>query len=500
MAATADTAKVLRFASEIGFPDLRIVPSIEADSHAGAKNEAAVDKFLKNLDFIRQSPPPRHSKIPSIFLPPSNLSSAFGRIIDETSFRDRLEEFADVVGRTSEAETYLVRWNLFMGDFIERAFVVRAMLEAALASDDLVFDNAAATQMRRMEKMKDWAGLAFQERIKGPVRKSWAFNFVWMQLERINQTMNAINYYPRLLENPNTTPEKIKRWRATMAGELKRLSDPLTYLSGVDNFKGLDHLPKTSLKIDLPKGTIDLFTAHPEQDRIDFEAVRNNARSFAYLRSALEEIAIEAGRDHKSREIKIRYSPSMGSFIIEDKNPMVDGALYPFGTEPPQSRLYSLVDRMGPGSFMDMKGASFKVGGMTLRHSVAFIVIQLADELVPNRKITFPDAASAKVAQRIKSRGGEAVQKKADPEDSDITPMKSVFEERPSYSGVMHPVPEEAPTHSLQDMFADIADEVEEELAAERATKSAVEAAATQASNAAAVSAFEIVRPVLLRG
>jgi hypothetical protein len=462
-------------------------PTIEADSYADIAIDRAVDEFKGDLEFFPEKT--GQELIPSILRPASSLSGAFGRLYEHLNgvnqFRETIELFIDSVSTTTEAGDYLSRWNTLIRTFTEKAFVARALLEASLASDTLVFDHAAATELRRMEVIMDGARQAFQERIEGPFRESWAFNFVGMQLERINQPMNMLNHYPRALVNPKNDGEKIKRWRAVAIGELKRLSDPMTHLSGIENYGKSEFNPRTSLEIGVPEGVVDLFTARPRQDTIDFDAVRKNARSFLHLRTALEMIAFESGRGGE-RKLSIRYSPTMGSLLIKDEDPDFRGALYPFGIEPMGKRLSDLVKRMGPGAELFTKSTSspaFDLWNNTilLLPTISMIVIQLADELVPDRKMTFEEAQRMQVASKMDLHTDDVVQIDRSGEDSDVHPMASVFaheEAKPRPTEIVGIVREasQASEGMLRggEIFAEIAEEVAaEEMAAVETMQSA---------------------------
>ena len=498
MGTSANITDALGVTAKSGRAGLYRIPEIEADPYADIANDRAIDeykgKFSEDLKIFSEKT--GAELIPSILRPPSSLSGAFGRMHEimfgENQFRSKLAKFIDSVSSTTEVGDYLVRWNNLIRSFTEKAFVARALLEASLADDSLVFDRAAAVELRQMEMMMDAARQAFQERIEGDLRNSWSFNFVGMQFERINQPMNMLNHYPRVLDNPTFDAETIKRWRGAAIGELKRLSDPLLHLRGVNNSKGIDHSPTTVLKLHLPEREIDLFVAYPKQDIIDFEAVRSNARSFFYLRTALEEIVLEAGRDRRM-EIKIRYSPSMGAFCIEDKNPIVHGALWPFATVRAKPRIWDLCNRMGPGAFLDLKGAESEIGGVKVKHTVSAMVLDLPDELVPDRKITFLEVKNEMVATK------KGPSKTSSTDDSGRFPMRSVFDQEEAEAkfqpvGIVRETPAaSAETYLGDDALAGLSEEMMDEEAA--AILKAEELAAHSTTGALAC-----VRNVLLKG
>lgn len=506
MVASTNVTEAVGAVAEKSRGGLSHVPHMEADPYADVVAELAVDEFKSDLPFFPEKS--GAELIPSILRPPASLSAAFGRMYQdmygESQFRNKLEAFIDSVSPTIEAGDYLVRWNNLIRAFTEKTFVVRALLEAALASDTLIFDHAAAKELRQMEMMMDVAREAFQDRIdiEGDLRKSWPFNFVGMQLERINQPMNMLNFYPRLLESSDKA--KIKHWRATAIGELKRLTDPLTHLRGVSNTEDIETSPTTKLSLGLPEGEIDLFVAHPTQDTIDFEAVRNNARSFFYLRTALEEIVLVAGRD-RSMEIELAYSPTMGALLIKDKLPTVHGALWPFATARPRERIWDLLNRMGPGAMLELKGAETELNGVPVKYTVSTMVLELPDELVPGRKKTFKEAKGEIVA----TEAGPS--KTSSTDDSGRFPMKTVFAME---EGTAEPVPAEpvaaaeaapilrAPVHEagtnpLEDIFAEIDEEAGVAVPATAEETAAI--AGQRAANMSAAAAFQIIKPVLLK-
>jgi len=499
MVAAANIAESIGSLAEERRIDLPLTSWIEANPRADEENDRKYAEFVKDFDFIKPISHGQYFQIPAALRPPSTLSTAFGRILDEVTFRDRLETFTEEVGRTKEAEVYLVRWSAFMNAFLDKAFTVRALLEAARAADDPVFDMAAASEMGRMAKMMEGAPLAFQRNVESELGNSWAFDLVGMQLERMNQPMNMVGAYPHLVEKYKG--EDLKQWRKTAINELGRLTDITTYLRGVESYKNY----KSSLKIDLPAGGIDLFVAHPKQDKIDIDAVKANARSFYYLWVAMLEIALEAGRSReRTTRIKLAYSPTMGALLIKDKKPLFRGALYPFATEPPHSRLWSLVDRMGEGANLWMKGASFDLKGKSLMHTISQMVIQLPDTLVPNRKMTFEEARQQVVATKIDIGGNRVARVDETSEDSGVNPMAKVFareeakaqaEAAPTeFSGIVRNIGEPAEAAVCgADIFAEIANEVAMEEAA------ALKAQELAAHTTTGVCAAVAIRDVLLK-
>jgi hypothetical protein len=476
---------------------LSVTHWIEANPRADVETERRYDEFVKDLKFLK---PPSHDnklQIPSAFRPPSDLSTAFGRMLDEVNFRDKLETFAEEVGRTKEVEIYLVRWSAFMNAFIDKVFTVRALLEAARVADDLRFDIAAGNEMNRMSKMMEGAPIAFQRNVADDLGETWAFNLVGMQLERINQAMNTVGYYPKLIEKYGG--KELKQWRSKTIRELSRLTDLMTYLRGVENY--LEHYKTntSSLTIDLPKEGVDLFVAHPKQGKINFEAVKENARSFYYLWAAMLEVVLEAGRNReKKTKIKIVYSPTMGALLIKDKKPLFKGALYPFATEPPHSRLWSLVDRMGPGANLWMKWASFDLKGMSLMHTISQMVVQLADALVPDRKMTFDEARQQVVATRIDIGADRVARVDETSEDSGVNPMAKVFafeDAKPNkleFTGIVRET-----SQTSEQAFR--GDEIFAEIAAEGAMEAgAVEA--MQSANTTSTGVLASVSSVLPKG
>lgn len=477
---------------------IELVPQMEADASAELRIERRLAEFVKDLDVLKLPSNDSFFQIPPLLRRPSDLSTAFGRMIDEAMFRDKLEAFTEEVGRTKEAEIYLVRWSAFMNAFLDKVFTVRALLEAALAKDDLEFEMVAANEIGKMSRMMESAPIAFQRNVEEELGGTWAFDLVGMQLERINQPMNMVSAYPKLIKK--FSGEALKQWRNKTIQELSRLSNPLAYLSGIESYKTYT----SSLTIDLRKEEVDLFVSYPKQGLIDLEAVNTNARSFYYLWAMLQEIVLEAGRNRwMETKIRIDYSPTIGAILVKDEKPIFRGALYPFLTEPPQSRLWSLKDKMGPGANLHTKDAKAKNYTFYDDTEMEFttlgtIVIELPDALAPNRKMTFEEAAKQKVATKINIGGERVVRANNDSEDSDVRPMASLFSEEESeprpveIAGIVRETPAaSAETYLGDDDFSDLARKMDDE-----------EAAALKAKEIAAHSTTGVlaaVAPALLK-
>ncbi|MFH1830888.1 MAG: hypothetical protein ABH871_08965 [Pseudomonadota bacterium] len=363
------------------------LPRIKADPHADLRDFLGVSTFTRDVHIGNPGNVVAQAiKIPSTFRDLSHLSSAVAKAI----FENQLEHISEEVHQTVDAETYMMNWGIFVGLFLEKAFLARHLLEAAAETNRSEFDVAAIKEIDRMSKMSKYA-LAFQRFVNPVLERSWAFDFVSMQLDQINNPMSYIGVYPQLFARYFSEKDFDVR-RRTAIDNLKRFTDPLEFLRSI---RSSDY-HSTSLEIDLPDEKINLFVTHPKGNKIDINAVMQNAKSFSALQSVLGEIAFQAGRNRqKKTKIGIKWNPEEGKLVITDLMPLA-GALYPFGTEPPRSRLYSIADRMGDGSQLTMWPTPMNT-------TISQIDIKLPDILVPGRRAveSQPTAIAAQSAAAV---------------------------------------------------------------------------------------------------